>query len=158
MKDEFAPIEIGRPLAFAFAYLLITIAICQYSGMEMLQDVPLTFFFSFLTVILPVPFLLAGFKIVDLICNFFNSSNPPLWPQFNAAQEAKPRIHTWFKACYNLSRHALRLFLFAVPILIVFYCYSHLKALIPMLKFTNSWDQFFWDLDNKIIPGITPLP
>jgi len=27
-----------------------------------------------------------------------------------------------------------------------------------MLKFTNSWDQFFWDLDNKIIPGITPLP
>ncbi len=158
MKDEFAPIQIGRALSYAFIYLLVTVLICRYSGLKMLSDVPLTILFSFLTVILPVPFLLAGFKIVDLVCNFFNSAKPPLWPDFNIESEPKKHAGRWFKACYNLTRHALRLFLFAVPILIVFYCYSHLKALIPILRLTESWDQAFWDLDNKIIPGITPFP
>jgi hypothetical protein len=138
-------------------YFLVTLFLCSLEGLSISLDFSLFLLYLLVLGIISIPTGFAFFALIDFIFDRFSVAAPPLIPKKQQDSPDQTFMTRIGNAAQQIFYSAARLWVYAFPVIFVFFCYSHLKALIPVLSLTQPLDQFFWNLDNLICPGVTPL-
>lgn len=142
----------------ATGYLLITIAVCRSTELRLMSNYLILLAFISITAFVVMPINYFFLKFIDLVYLAFKSDLKPIIQENDVVCPVGAKKGNLFASALMLFlNNCLRIWLCSLPLFLAFYCYSHLKALIPVLSITESLDPFFWFIENELFPAIAPI-
>lgn len=145
--------ELHVPYLLALAYFLITFIVCKSVGLRLLSDYQRLLVFIGATTFLSMPIVFLAVKAIDYSYAMLKSNSPPILQIELAIYESGLRRgRVLIAAAMNIIKNCFKIWFYAFPLLVAFYCYSHLKCLIPLFDFTSSFDALLWRIENQLVP------